>query len=67
MRELLECYFCMGFWVSISVSLLVTKPSPSIEYVGDVVLGSFSGASFCFAFNSLLLYLEAHDRNHPES
>ncbi len=64
--ELLECYFCSGFWVSLlihAVELRQTYQDP-IAYVWQVVLGGFAGASFAFFFNSLCLALEHHARNH---
>lgn len=67
-HDLLGCYFCTGFWVSLVVHLIGLREmiEHRVEYVEGVTLGAFAGATFCYALNSLLLYLEAHDRDPPK-
>jgi len=59
--ELLECPFCFGFWASLAVHA-VHFPT----YLERIILGSFSGAIFCYGFDLFLRYLENHG-NHPQN
>jgi hypothetical protein len=65
-QELVECYFCTGFWVSFFVGLGRFYGGEPVQTIKQVVLHSFAGATFCFFFDSLLRTLESNDRNHPK-
>ncbi len=68
LNELLNCYFCTGFWASLAVWFVVGElPANPSRYVESLVLNAFAGATFCYALNSLILTLESyHDRNNPQ-
>lgn len=53
--ELLSCYFCTGFWVSLTTALwLLQTPVWGVLY-------GFAGATSCYVLDALVRRLEAVD------
>lgn len=68
--ELMECWFCSGFWCSLVVMYLGDFGWPgSLEsFIAvvktswpDLIIKGFAGASFVYGLDLLLRFLEAHD------
>ena len=64
LAELLSCFFCLGFWVSLFISFVfVDVPNSPINWVSFVCthfMNGFAGAAFTYGFNTLLEALERH-------
>ncbi len=66
-REMLECYFCTGFWASAVVfaawaysnGFLVDASSPW-HTAAYVLVNALAGAAFTYGLNVALTYLERH-------
>ena len=59
--KMLACYFCTGFWTSMVVTL--TEYRTFVDGVWPdigiwVAMQALAGASFCYGFNTLVLWLE---------
>ncbi len=61
--DLLGCYFCTGFWVSLMWHLFLfyefggNRPT-DWTYTAWILVHAFAGASFCYAFNTLIVLAE---------
>jgi len=55
--KLLNCYFCVGFWVSLALSLLVLPLMWTQKTYLSVLFGTFSGASGAYILDLLTGYL----------
>lgn len=53
--NLLSCYFCTGFWVSLALAYWV------LQTPAWAVLHGFAGATFCYGLDVLLRRLEAEE------
>jgi len=63
-EELLMCFFCSGFWVTLFVCFL-TEDAPNqatnwVYFLCTHVMHGFAGATFIFSLNTLLEALERH-------
>jgi hypothetical protein len=63
--ELLSCYFCTGFWVSLSVAILAYwfEYPILISKVWQCCFYGFAGASFCYGLDAVIRWLEARTPN----
>ena len=61
-RKLLSCYFCLGFWNSLIISLLFIEaplePTNWVSFVGTHIMHGFAGAAFTYGLNVVLESLE---------
>lgn len=56
-RDLFSCYFCVGFWVSLSVFVL-TKQGLHVSNIATTILLSFAGASVSYLLDLVASVLE---------
>ena len=63
LRELFSCWFCLGFWSSVIINIIISDPfilaDDWVYLFETLVVNGFAGATFVFAFNTLLELMES--------
>jgi len=57
--ELLDCYFCVGFWVGLGLYLALYGVMEDRESMVQFFVYGFSGAAFAYVINTAVLWLES--------
>lgn len=67
-RDLCSCYFCLGFWIGVVLRCCLYSVVTANDLL-NCVLHGFGTATFCYALNAFILYLElnTHDRTDHQS
>lgn len=57
--KLLECYFCLGFWVGVGSYPFIMN----IYSIVDHILWSFGSASLCLIMSSVVFFFQGKDNS----